>query len=183
MRSLKIVLTGPESSGKTRLAQSVSRARQIPLVPELARPYLSVLNRAYGAEDLPALARGQLALEASAMGLGAPWILCDTSMLVLKIWSAYRYGQVHPFIEQSFRTNQVALYCLCQPDLPYEPDPLRENAADRWSLYYLYEKALLIHQKNYVTLSGPLEQRLVTMEEQVDILLLGQAKGGQGSRG
>jgi len=156
---LKILITGPECSGKTSLTIALARHYKVPLVPELARAYLTVRTMNYDRQDLVEIAENQLALEDSCDALPAPFVFIDTSMLVLKIWSEYKYGGVNDLIEQSFQERIYDLCFLCQPVEPYVPESLRENPNDRWSLYYLYLKELWLNKRNHRILEGTLEQR------------------------
>ena len=114
----------------------------------------------YQQGDLKDLAKDQLALEESCSGLEVPYLFIDTSMLVLKIWSEYRYGGVDDFILKNFEARDYDLCLLCEPVEPYVADDLRENPHDRWSLYYLYLKELFQNAKKPQIIRGNLDQRL-----------------------
>ena len=156
---MKILITGPECSGKTSLATALAKYHSSPLVPELARAYLTVKPTSYDRHDLESIAKNQLALEDSCTGLSVPYLFIDTSMLVFKIWSEYRYDFVSPFIRKSFEERIYDLCFLCEPVDPYVADDLRENPNDRWSLYYLYLKNLYLFGKKPLVLNGNEEQR------------------------
>lgn len=142
----KIVITGPESSGKTTLAEQLSAWFGMPWVPEFSREYLSQLGRSYQPADLLAIAEGQILAETRALALGTAFLFFDTSLEVLKIWSDVRYGSCDPFILEKLDARKPDLYLLCHPDLPWQPDPLRENPDDRYVLLEKY-RALLAETK------------------------------------
>ncbi|MFK8104777.1 MAG: AAA family ATPase [Saprospiraceae bacterium] len=156
----KIVLTGPESTGKTSLAKALANHYQAPWVPEYAREYLEALGRDYLASDLLEIAKGQLALE-DTFALQAPaYLFCDTSLVVLKIWSEYKYGQCDPWILTQLATRSYDLYFLCGIDVPWEADPLREHPNERAQLYDQYKSTLQQLALPFVELTGNLEKRL-----------------------
>ena len=164
----KIVVTGPECSGKTTLATALSRSIGGIYVPEFARTYLSMLNRSYVLNDIRSMYEGQMMLEEAASGLEERPMISDTSTLVLLIWSQLRFGQVDPVIEKSFLERSYDLHLLCAPEPTWEPDVLRENPTDRWSLFYLYHKQLIASGHAFRVLHGPPEARL---QKVLDVLL------------
>ena len=163
---IKIVVTGPESSGKTTLATALASHYQAPWVPEYARTYLDQLNRPYQEEDLLLIAQGQMRQEEEAARRCPPLLICDTSLVVIKVWSDYRYGRCHPWIEEQLNQRSVDSYLLCRPDLPWEPDPQRENPRTRDVLFTLYQKAL--SSSAHVTIEGESSQRLKLATHLID---------------
>ena len=149
-----ITITGPESSGKSTLAAALASALPAVLVPEYSRTYLERLDRPYAKEDITAISRGQLSLEIEKKEQAQEYLICDTGQLVLKIWMEYKYGYVSPEIEYAFIHHPVDLYILCQADIPWEPDPMRENPHDRHVLFELYQKALIEYEKSFVVIDG-----------------------------
>ena len=139
---LKIVLTGPESSGKTTLAKALAAHYQTVWVPEYARNYLEPLGLDYQEEDLLHIAKGQLDLEEQFANQSKGLLFCDTGLIVLKIWSEYRFGRCHPWILEQLQHRHYDLYLLCSPDIPWHYDPLRQNALDRELLFELYPKEM-----------------------------------------
>lgn len=153
---IKIAITGPESSGKSTLAAALAQAYATVWVPEYARHYLEGLRRPYRAKDLLVIARGQLASEHQQARRAQRMLFCDTDLLVVKIWSQEKFGRVDPRIEAAWQRSCYDLHLLCQPDLPWSPDPLREHPdpADRWRLYAYYRQALLEAGRPFVEISG-----------------------------
>ena len=155
----KIVITGPESSGKTTLARQLAQHLKTQAVEEYAREYLNQLARPYVEADLEAIAKGQLAQEQAINTHESGILIIDTSLEVIKIWSEVRFGRVAPWILEALKKHRRDFYLLCQPDLPWEFDPLRENPNDRWLLYERYERELKSMQVPFATISGMGEQR------------------------
>ena len=159
---MKIVITGPECSGKTTLFHTLAAELAIPAVPELTVPYLRLRNGQYNVNDLEQLCVLQNQVRQTLAAIGHNIILFDTSYLVLKVWSWYRYRMVPQGIEYAFAKVDKTHYLLCQPLQTYQPDLLRENPHDRWALYHLYLKDLWSQGKSYSILRGTQEERLST---------------------
>ncbi|MCY3820372.1 MAG: ATP-binding protein [Gammaproteobacteria bacterium] len=136
-----ISIVGPESCGKTTLARALAERLGASWVEEYARAYLTG-RPDYDEADLEAIARGQLALEERALD-GEPSVLVlDTDMLVIRIWWQERFGRVPDWIEAALRRQPPRAYLLTSPDLPWEPDPLREAQFDRERLFGVYRGVL-----------------------------------------
>lgn len=139
----KIVLTGPESSGKTTLAAQLAAHFGTVWVPEFARQYLADLGRPYLFGDLMEIAKGQAALEDELAAQANGLLFLDTSLEVLKIWSEVRFGRCHPDLLALLQGRLPDQYLLCLPDLPWTFDPQRENPNDRDVLLHRYRTELL----------------------------------------
>jgi len=141
-----IVITGPESSGKTNLGMRLAVDLQWEWVPEYARDYLTRLGRPYVESDLLNIARGQHALIEEALEsvrqADAKRVIADTDLLTIVIWSMVKYGRVDPEIIELYREQLPALYLLAYPDIPWEYDPLRESPDDRLNLFEIYVEAI-----------------------------------------
>jgi len=163
-RPYRIAITGPESTGKSTLARNLARRLGAPWVPEFARYYLPLLDRHYEESDLIDILQGQLRWEQNHSQFARHLLFCDTDPLVIKIWSIYKYGRCHPLIEETCYTHRYTLHLLCQPDLPWAPDPLRENpdASERQELYDFYKKELIALDAPFVEIGGDTLQRCQT---------------------
>ncbi|TVR88525.1 MAG: ATPase [Saprospirales bacterium] len=134
----RVVITGPESSGKSTLANAIGDKFNLPVVEEYAVEYLSEKRSDYSFEDILEIARGQRERELQATNRSKGLIICDTSMLVLHIWSKVRFQTTDPLILKWLEELRDDLFLLCKPDIPWEPGPYRENPHDREDLYSLY---------------------------------------------
>lgn len=163
---LILAVVGPESTGKTTLARSLAEQWSIPCVEEAARGYLEG-REAYEEADLLEIARRQWAWEqagiAEARRHGGRVVL-DTDLVVIKIWSEYRYGRCHPWILERLENAPPRLYLLTGTEVPWEPDPLRENPHDREDLYLLYREALQALARPFLELEGSNEARIRALE-------------------
>ena len=145
----KIIVTGPESSGKTTLCKALSKHFNLPFSKEYAREYLDTLNRDYNQEDLLKIAEGQLKSEQNIQ-------LLDTDLITIKIWSKYKYGSCDKWILEQIekQKSENRFYLLCKPDIPWEVDPLRENPTNRNELFKIYKKELESLEHKYFIVEG-----------------------------
>ena len=164
-----LVTTGAEASGKTTLAKQLSGALAAPLVTEASRDYLTTLyakhpGYRYDESDLLHIARLQLTRERQAQRGATPLLVCDTDLLVIVIWSEVVFGRCAPALAKLFEDSLAHTerhYLLCDwRDVPWEPDPLRENPHDRDRLFVRYETKLVELELNYEVVSGTAAQRL-----------------------
>jgi len=158
----RIVITGPESSGKTTLALGLARRSGGAYVPEVAREYLEKLGRPYTEQDLLAIAQAQIQKENEIVheAGGNGLLICDTDLITIRIWSEEKYGHCDPWIIEQTERRPYDLWLLCTPDMPWEPDPLRENAHDRDRLFDVYERMLCALGKGYGVMSGDRDTRI-----------------------
>ncbi|MCX7696718.1 MAG: ATP-binding protein [Bacteroidales bacterium] len=155
-KNIKIAITGPESTGKTSLAQQLAEYYRTIWVPEFAREYLDRLQRPYQYEDILYIAQQQMKLEDEAT-LKAPLVFLDTELLVTKIWCEFKYGKCHQWILEEIKKRTYDLVLLCYIDIPWEYDPQREHPQQReelWNLYYhqifeYYESVEIIQGLGY----------------------------------
>lgn len=133
-----IILTGPESSGKTTLTKALSHHFGWPYVAEFARTYLTHLNRKYDFEDVQLMAQGQQQAALAARTPGLP-LIHDTDLLTYLIWSEDKFHRLDASLQPDWHQVDTArpLYLLCRPNLAWEPDPLRE---DPHRLPYLFDR-------------------------------------------
>ncbi|MCB9035807.1 MAG: ATP-binding protein [Lewinellaceae bacterium] len=156
----RILLTGPESTGKTLLARRLAEAYQTAWAPEYARAYLETLGRPYEEEDLLHIAHGQMLLEDFQAQFARRILPCDTGLLVLKVWSEYKYGHCHPWILEQLHRRTYDLYLLCGTDAPWAYDPLRENPNEREELYAIYKRELEQMGVSFTEVWGGVEERV-----------------------
>ena len=151
----KVIVTGPESSGKTTLCKQLSEQFKILFTEEFSRKYIDNLDREYLQEDLVIIAKEQLKNEQLTTN-NKQLSLHDTDLITLKIWSEYKYGNCNDWIisqiEQQKQENRF--YFLCSPDIPWESDPQRENPDNREELFEIYKAELEQLDHNYFILEG-----------------------------
>ncbi len=167
----KIAIIGPESTGKSTLSQQLARYYQTQWVPEYAREYLTVHGSAYSFESLLEIAKGQIALEEKYLKaveatlkepiLPTP-VFIDTEMYVMKVWCEFVFGKCHQWIIDRIVERSYDLYLLCNIDLPWAPDVLREypDPAPREQLFRMYHDILINQYTPWTIISGDTEERL-----------------------
>lgn len=164
---MKIVFTGPESTGKTVLAEWLSEELGYHLVPEIARPYLESRNIIPSYNDV------------WEIGLLQHWeevfaeqhydnVVCDTDLLTIIIWQEDKFGYSDPLIYDRWLSSDVDIYFLSRPDIPWEPDPLRENPFDRDRLYNIHKSKLTNARKPFFEIYGDWENRKNLITEQLN---------------
>ena len=156
----KVVITGPESSGKSTLSKHLSESLFTPHAREYAREYIASLDRAYNKDDLTQIAKGQIDLEEDIICQTPSYLICDTDLLTIKIWSEYKYGSCDPEIIELLKNNLPDLYLLASPDFPWEADPQRENSDNRDELFLIYQAEIIKLDIPYVVLTGNKSERL-----------------------
>lgn len=164
----RIAITGPESSGKTKLASDLANHFKVEFIPEFAREYLLAQSGNYDYSDLDKIAEGQLKSIENAQH-NKPLIV-DTEMLVMYIWSRVKFGNVSLFVQKKLNEQKFDLYILCDIDIPWEADPLREHEYDRDDLFQLYYKKLRELKVNFIVVKGSPEERLAEAVASVDEL-------------
>jgi nicotinamide riboside kinase len=160
----KIVITGPESSGKTTLASLLAKEYDTNLVGEYAREYLEKLERPYELDDVVIMAKEQLSLEQNAT---SELTILDTDLTVFAIWIKEKYKQEIDWIEEHLKNSKNKIYFLCDTDVEWEEDNLREHPslADRKKLFENYKNLLEKYQLSYHIISGDLHARLKKCRE------------------
>jgi NadR type nicotinamide-nucleotide adenylyltransferase len=162
-RLKKIVVTGPESTGKSTLCEQLAANHNTQWVPEFAREYLMNLGRPYTYDDLLIIARGQLRQEERIVAsLQTPLVFIDTDMYVMKVWCEYVFGKCHSFILDEIVNRKYDLYLLCNTDLPWVADELREypDLESREQLYHMYKDIMINQSTPWFDISGNYEERL-----------------------
>jgi NadR type nicotinamide-nucleotide adenylyltransferase len=159
----KIVVIGPESTGKSALCALLAQHYGTVWCPEYARLYLEEKGSAYTAETLLTIAKGQIALE-NAYGEKAKndMLFIDTDMYVMKVWSEFVFDTCHPWILHQIVERKYNLYLLCDVDIPWVKDNLREypQLSTRQTLYQYYKDILTNQTVPWTNISGAYDNRL-----------------------
>lgn len=150
----KIAVLGPESTGKSTLSKKLARHYNTEWVPEFARQYIDQLGRPYEEKDLVDIAQGQLEQEDIHAKNASRLLICDTTLLVIKIWSEFKFGRCDPWILQQMEQRKYDLYLLTYIDLPWEDDPQREHPTRREELFQIYLDELNSWDVRYQIIKG-----------------------------
>lgn len=173
---IKVVLYGPESTGKTTLTKQLAAHYKTLWVPEFMREYLEekwkTEKQLVSKEDLLPIAKSQLALEREASEKVDNLLICDTNLLELKVYSEYYYNGFCPeFIRNEAIKDNGSFYLLTYIDIPWEPDILRDRPNDREEMFCIFEAELKKHGFPYKILKGNEKERFDKAVEIIDTLL------------
>ena len=173
---IKVVLFGPESTGKTTLAKQLAEHYKTAWVPEYAREYLQEKwnkeQKTCEPKDLLPIAAGQIELENSLTKCANQVLFCDTDLLETKVYSeAYYIGDCHPLLEKYALSNTYNLYLLTNIDIPWEADDLRDKPNERKEMFQYFHDTLKQYHRNFIILIGNKEERLKTAIAQIEKLL------------
>ena len=173
---VKVVLFGPESTGKTTLSKQLARYYNTVWAPEFARDYLQKKwnneRKTCEAEDLIEIAIGQMKLENKLAKKADKVLICDTDLLETKVYSEEYYGGfVDENLDKAAKKNQYDLYLLTYIDTPWEEDDLRDRPGLRLEMFTAFENALKKHNRNYILLKGDKETRLKNATKAIDKII------------
>lgn len=184
----KIVIIGPESTGKSTLCEQLAQHYNTMWCPEFAREYLLTNGTDYSYDDLLSIAKGQLTIEDEFTGMmnssysppdsrrdtarHSP-LFIDTDMYVIKVWCEFVFGKCHRFVLDQIVERKYDLYLLCNADLPWVKDELREypDLVRRQKLYNIYEDIMINQSVSWIDISGAYEERLAKAVIAVDAII------------
>jgi len=173
---VKVVLFGPESTGKTTLSRHLARYYNSVWVPEYARDYLQKKwndeRKTCEPKDLLPIAEGQMKLENELAQKTNSVLICDTDLLETKVYSeTYYLGSCSPILEKYSLQNSYDLYFLTYIDTPWEADDLRDKPEHRQEMFEAFRNTLIRYNRPYVILKGDKKTRLETAVKHIDKLL------------
>ena len=165
---MKVVITGPESTGKSTLCKALAEHFDTSYVPEYARTYLQNLKGKYTQADLTCIAAGQIKSEDDYQEKVKSLLICDTSLEVIRVWSEWKYKSCDKFILDNVIARTPDLFLLCVPDIPWQPAPQRENPHDREALFDYYQASLKEYNSKVLIISGEAENRIEKAIKAID---------------
>ena len=171
-RPKRILILGPESTGKSTLAEKLAKHFAEPWVPEVAREYLEKLDRPYAYDDLLQIGKQQMRTEDELAMQAQNYLFCDTDLRVIQVWSQHRYGKVDPWVLEELARRTYDLILLCAPDLPWQADPLREHPEleMRQQFFEIYKQLSQASGIPWILISGDTDKRLSTAIQTVESL-------------
>jgi len=190
---IKVAVIGPESTGKSTLCELLAQHYNTQWCPEFAREFLLTHGTDYSYDDLLYIAKGQLAMEdeyiqSTVDGLRtivkpdspftihhSPLLFIDTDMYVMKVWCEFVFGKCHRWVLDQIIERKYDLYLLCNTDLPWVKDELREypDLKTRDQLYHIYKDIMINQSTPWVDISGDYNERLQKAIKAVDQLMAG----------
>lgn len=176
----KIAVIGPESTGKSSLCEQLAQHYNTRWVPEYARTYLLDHGMNYSYQDLLTIAKGQLAWEdkyfdeLKSLTIDHSPLFIDTNMYVMKVWCEFVFGRCHDWILHQIAQREYDLYLLCNTDLPWVKDELREypDLESRQKLFHIYKDIMINQPVPWIEISGDYSQRFSKAVVAVDDLLV-----------
>ena len=157
----KIAVIGPESCGKTTLCKELGRRFGAVVVEEYARIYLQRKEEENGGRYI------WVQIQQLDDVYPTDIVLFDTELIITQVWFEYKYGEVPAFLTDALAHNPVDCYLLCAPDLPFEPDPLRENPHIREELFERYRQLVSQQNKPCRIVRGEGNERVQIAERQI----------------
>ena len=165
---MKVGVIGPESTGKSTLCKTLSERYGYLWIKEYARTYVEQLGRPYTIDDLDVISR-QLTADLAA-DYGDRVVLFDTEMIIMKVWYEQVYGSVPPIVTRTLHDYPMTHYLLLAPDLPAQPDPVRENLNRREYFFALYEQEIQATGVPYTIIRGTGAARTRAAKQAIDRL-------------
>ena len=171
----RIVVFGPESTGKTTLCKDLSAHYNTVWVSEFARSFLQKkwdeTQEVCDLDDLITIAKGQMKAENLALQKANNLLFCDTNVLVTQIWSETHFkGYCDPILKEAIHQVDYDLYLLTGIDIPWEADDLRDRPEDRELMFDFFESKLKELNLNYEFISGDRENRIKQATTAIDKL-------------
>lgn len=171
---IKVAIIGPESTGKSTLSLQLAKHYQTVWVPEYARYYCTYLKREPVLQDEVNMFYGQIALEESLIPLASRLLICDVTILNVKVYCEEFFDGCPDFIVEEVQNRFYDLYLLTDIDMPWEDDPLRGLPHRRPYFFDLYKKELELLKATFRVVSGLGEDRLRCAVQSIDEVLGGR---------
>jgi NadR type nicotinamide-nucleotide adenylyltransferase len=168
---MRVVVTGSECTGKSTLAADLASAYSCECVPEYVRSFISTIGGRPQFSDHGPIARGQKALEDEYRARASALLIHDTDLMSTVAYCRAYFDRCPEWIEAAAVDRQAQLYLLCNIDVPWVPDGLRDRGERREEMHALFESVLRAAGVTYVVLSGSRAARLAEARRQVDALM------------
>jgi len=151
---IKIVLIGSESTGKTELALRLGRHFDAPVSEEFVRGYVARRDQPLGFSDHGPIAKGQIAAEDDAIARARHLVVLDTDLVSTVVYCEHYFGRVPEWIETEARARAGQLYLLLEPDIPWQPDGIRDRGDRRDEVHQLFRSKLRHLGMRFVEIAG-----------------------------
>jgi NadR type nicotinamide-nucleotide adenylyltransferase len=173
---LRIVLYGPESTGKSTLASQLAAHYGEPQVSEFAREYLQKMmdetGEICGFDDILPIAVGQRKAENHAVQQAKRILFCDTDILETYVYSHIYFDKAPDELVRALKVSAYDLYLLMDIDTVWAPDDLRDRPDDRKLIFDRFEETLKKFNQPYRLISQLGKQRFLNAVVAIDKLLL-----------
>jgi NadR type nicotinamide-nucleotide adenylyltransferase len=159
-RKFRISVTGPESTGKSTLCALLAKHYDAQYTHELAREYITNLQRDITIEDLKIMHDLQVNAENIGYAKTKQLLFCDTDIINFKVWSEQVFKTVPPWLENSLSHNNYQFYLLCSPDIEWMADGIRKNEHNRIFLFNCFQQEIEKKNTNYAIITGQNQDRI-----------------------
>lgn len=155
-----VVISGAESTGKSTLTKALAEHYKVPFIPEIAREYVENLDREYNYQDVKKIAKKQIDQLNKIKNSNHRYIFIDTWLLNTKVWFEEVFEKKPKWLIAEILKTKVDLYLICDIDLPWVFDPVRENGGEsRKLLHQKYIENIEYYNFEYKIIHGQNELR------------------------
>ena len=169
---IKIVLIGSESTGKTELAHRLGNHFEAPVAEEFVRGYAAQRDQPLGFSDHGPIAKGQIAAEDDAIARAGHLVILDTDLVSTVVYCEHYFGRAPEWIETEARARAGQLYLLLEPDIPWQPDGVRDRGDRRDEMHQLFRNKLLHLGLRFAEISGDGDARFHAAVRVIDAEVL-----------
>ena len=173
---IRVVLTGSESTGKSSLAWRIAKHYDADYVPEFVRGYAEKKGGVLSFADHGPIARGQMAIEDEHIADGKPLLVQDTDLLSTVLYCDHYFGQCPRWIVDAANERKPDLYLLCDIDIPWIADGIRDRGELREEMQKLFRDAVVRSKVPFALVTGQGDERLAKAIEAIDAFLLASRK-------
>ncbi|MGK0406574.1 MAG: nicotinamide riboside kinase [Roseivirga sp.] len=157
---MRIVVTGPECSGKSQLCAELAEITHSRWVKEYAREYLEKNGADYTYQDFIKILDGHRRRQAEALHINAELVFLDTDLINFQVWAERKYDKIPPALLSLKESTEGKIYFVCFPDLAWEDDPLRENKESQVEIYHRHLQLVKEFERPYKIIKGQGKDRL-----------------------
>ena len=156
----RIALVGPESCGKSHLAELLAAHFNTVFVEEYGRTYCEKFGMNLTELDFAHIAGGQLYREDEMAKQANRILFCDTELIVTQVWSEIFFkGVCQPWIIWANHLRHYDLFLLLAPDIPWKNDGLREYEHQREWMFDRLKQELENRNLKFEIIRGGYEER------------------------
>lgn len=178
---IKIVLVGPESTGKTTLSKLLGEHFDTLWTREYLREFseekLKNKKKSIEKSDNYTIVKNQIFLENEALTRANRFLFCDTNFVQTMIYSELYFGESDGFFTECIDNLKYDLYLLTGIDVDWEADGIRDAPFEREKHYEYFKKRLTELNKPFIEISGNKEERLQKAVQVTNDLELAQKRG------
>jgi NadR type nicotinamide-nucleotide adenylyltransferase len=165
---IKVVLTGSESTGKTELARRLGKHFDAPVAEEFVRRFAAAKGAPLDFKDHGPIAKGQMQSEDEAIARARGLVILDTDLVSTVVYCEHYFGRAPEWIIAVARARAGTLYLLLAPDIPWQPDGVRDRGERRDEMHALFRSKLQSLSLRYVDIVGEREARFAAAVQAIE---------------